>query len=309
MVAMSTPRSAFLERANGDRAGQIIELNWDRVVIGRSPDCHIVLDAMGVSRRHAEIYRKGREYYLADLNSRNSTNVNFTKVIPGIDHRLSPGDLISICGLVFLFRPEPPDPDPDPIEPDDLTVVTAGEGQWVGRNLLDLSSELTIDAIAPKILDSLMELLPQAERLLLALVDPQTKQLVAKAFKYRPARRSSSSTSVPADQFPLSISRSVVDYVLGKKEFVMFRHLSADPRLPTSESIADLGIRSVMCAPLLTPGREALGIVHLTSDRTQFHQEDLELLAAVASQASIAIRNAQLQRKLAEASGLAGTIS
>ena len=36
----------------------------------------------------------------------------------------------------------------------------------------NLSSELKIDAVAPKILDSLMELFPQAERLFLVLVDP-----------------------------------------------------------------------------------------------------------------------------------------
>ena len=53
--------------------------------------CHIVLDPNGVSRRHAEIYRKGEEFFLADLNSRNMTKVNNTKVIPGIDHRLSSG--------------------------------------------------------------------------------------------------------------------------------------------------------------------------------------------------------------------------
>ena len=57
----------------------------------------------------------------------------------------------------------------------------------IARNL---STELKIDAVAPKILDSLMELFPQAERLFLVLVDPETKRLVRKAFRYRPIRRS-----------------------------------------------------------------------------------------------------------------------
>ena len=83
---------AFLKRANGETAGQIIELKPDRIIIGRSPEhCHVVLDPNGVSRRHAEIYRKGEEFFLADLNSRNLTKVNNTKVIPGIDHRLVAG--------------------------------------------------------------------------------------------------------------------------------------------------------------------------------------------------------------------------
>ena len=75
---------AFLKRASGGSPGQIIELKQDRTVIGRSPEhCHIVLDPNGVSRRHAEIYKKGEEYYLADLNSRNMTKVNNTKLLPG----------------------------------------------------------------------------------------------------------------------------------------------------------------------------------------------------------------------------------
>ena len=53
-------------------------------MIGRSPEhCHVVLDPNGVSRRHAEIYKKGDDFFLADLNSRNLTKVNNTKVIPG----------------------------------------------------------------------------------------------------------------------------------------------------------------------------------------------------------------------------------
>ena len=54
-----------------------------------------------------------------------------------------------------------------------------------------LSNELRIDAVAPKILDSLMEIFPGAERLFLMLQDPSTKRLVRKAFKYRPQKRTS----------------------------------------------------------------------------------------------------------------------
>src|SRR4028118_1143647 len=47
----------------------------------------------------------------------------------------------------------------------------------------NLSTELQIDTVAPKILDSLMELFPQAERLFLMLRDPVSARLVRKAFK------------------------------------------------------------------------------------------------------------------------------
>jgi phosphoserine phosphatase RsbU/P len=319
---------AFLKRANGETAGQIIELKPDRIIIGRSPEhCHVVLDPNGVSRRHAEIYKKAEEYFLADLNSRNLTKVNNTKVIPGIDHRLSPGDRINICDVEFLFYPQLP-PDRPSREPGNIMTVTESETQDAPHlHTLDasrssamasmvkpelklkaileisraLSTELKIDMVAPKILDSLMDLFPQAERLFLVLVDQETKRLVRKAFKYRPTKKSIFSTIIPADEIPMSISRSIVNHVLGQKKAVLSQDAGADQNLPTSASIADLKIRSVMCVPLLTPDREALGIIQLdTSDRKQFAQEDLDVLAAVASQAAIAIQNAQMHESLLE---------
>ena len=50
-------------------------------MIGRSPECEIVLDPNGVSRRHAEILHVGEEFFLADLRSRNKTKVNNAEVI------------------------------------------------------------------------------------------------------------------------------------------------------------------------------------------------------------------------------------
>jgi serine phosphatase RsbU (regulator of sigma subunit)/pSer/pThr/pTyr-binding forkhead associated (FHA) protein len=319
---------AFLKRADGETTGQIIELKHDRVLIGRSPEhCHIVLDPNGVSRRHAEIYRKGDDYFLADLNSRNTTKVNNLKIIPGIDHRLQAGDRINICDVEFLFYPRLPS-DGSSRERGDEMVVTEAEAEddpylltldasrssalasqvkpelklkailEIARNL---SSELTIDAVAPKILDSLMELFPQAERLFLIMVDQDTNRLVRKAFKYRPSRRAHFSSVVPPDEIPMSISRSIVNHVIGQKRAILSQDASTDKNLPTSASIADLKIRSVMCAPLVTPDGQALGIIQLdTSDRKQFHQEDLDVLAAVAGQAAIAIQNASLHESLLE---------
>ena len=98
-------------------------------MIGRSPEhCHVVLDPNGVSRKHAEIYRKGDDFFLADLNSRNMTKVNNTKVLPGVDHRLAPGDRINICDVEFLFYPRLPS-DPQSKDGGDVMIVNEGESQ------------------------------------------------------------------------------------------------------------------------------------------------------------------------------------
>src|SRR3954447_21963646 len=315
----------ILKRVTGDAAGQIIELKNDLTVIGRSPECHIVLDPNGVSRRHAEIRRVGEAFYLADLRSRNKTKVNNSEVTTGNDHRLQPGDRINICDVEFIYYTVPPK---ESGPKDNIMVVTEGDDLddpnmhtfdasrssalasavrpevklkailEIARNL---SSELKIDNVAPKILDSLVELFPQAERLFLMLIDPATKRLVRKAFKYRPGRRSPFGGAVPDDEIPQSISRSPVNHVLGQKKAVLSQDAGNDKNLPTSASIADLKIRSVMCVPLIPPDGEPLGILQLdTSDRKQFLQDDLDLLAAVASQAAIAIQNAAMHESLLE---------
>ena len=320
---------SFLKRANGEAIGQIIELKQDRTVIGRSPEhCHIVLDPNGVSRRHAEVYRKGEDFYVADLNSRNMTKVNNTKLIPGTEHRLTPGDRINICDVEFLFYHKLPT-ESGVKDNGEIVIVADGENYDVPHlHTLDasrssamasmvkpevklkaileitrnLSTELKIEKVGPRILDSLMELFPQAERLFLILVDPDTKRLVRKAFRCRPGRRGAQfSSTIPADEAQVSISRSIVNHVLVQKKAVLSQDASMDKNLPTSASIADLKIRSVMCVPLLTPDSQALGILQLdTSDRKQFHQEDLDVLTAVASQAAISIQNATLHESLLE---------
>src|SRR6516164_884706 len=117
---------AILKRVTGEPAGQLIELKHEVMVVGRSPECHIVLDPNGVSRRHAEIRRVGSAFHLVDLNSRNKTIVNNTEVKPGHDHVLAPGDRINICDVEFVYYTVPPK-DPPSKPPGDVIVVTEGD--------------------------------------------------------------------------------------------------------------------------------------------------------------------------------------
>src|SRR4051794_882886 len=182
-VSGESPRMPILKRVTGDAAGQIIELKNDLTVIGRSPECHVVLDPNGVSRRHAEIRRVGEAHLLVDLRSRNKTKVNNSVLDSNHEHRLQPGDRINICDVEFLYYLAPPKDKDGPT--DDNVMVVTENGENGGPNLpplgaspssalasgvrpevklkaileiaRNLSSELKIDAVAPKILESLME--------------------------------------------------------------------------------------------------------------------------------------------------------
>jgi serine phosphatase RsbU (regulator of sigma subunit) len=313
---------AVLKNLNADTLGQLLDLTSESTVIGRAPECSIVLDKPGVSRLHVEFRHSGQSWQVLDLKSRNKTFLNGKILEPERPYSLNPGDKIKICESEFVFYlVPPPPPAANPIE-----EIPVTEGNEIGHvHTLDasrssavastikpevklaaileisraLSSELKIDAIAPKILDSLMQLFAGAERGFLVLIEPETKKLIRKAFKYRPNKKSALNAPSYSDEAPMSISRSIVNHVIGAKKAVLSQDAGNDSNLPTSASIADLKIRSVMCVPLLAPDGEVLGIIQLdTSDRKQFMQDDLDVLAAVASQAAISLQNAKMHESV-----------
>jgi serine phosphatase RsbU (regulator of sigma subunit)/pSer/pThr/pTyr-binding forkhead associated (FHA) protein len=313
---------AVLKKVTGDSAGQIIELKEDATVIGRDPKCTLVLDSTGVSRRHAELRKQGEGFAVVDLESRNKTKLNGRILEPNTPYPVAANDRIEICDIVLAFYLAPPKELPrrgtneelqvdDRVDVSPLALLDASRSSALTSTvrpevklaaILDiarnLSRELEIDAVAPKILDSLMQLFPQAERAFLILIEAESGRLIRKAFKHRPHRRAGLNQSY-ADEVPTNISRSIVNFVIGQKRAVLSQDAGNDKDLPTAASIADLKIRSVMCVPLLTPDGQALGIIQLdTSDRKQFLQDDLDVLAAVAGQAAIALQNATLHESL-----------
>jgi len=73
-------------------------LSGERVVVGRSRDCDVVLSDPNVSRRHAELRREAMGWEVVDLGSTNGIKVNGRRQ----DHaRLEPGDRITL-GLTDL---------------------------------------------------------------------------------------------------------------------------------------------------------------------------------------------------------------
>lgn len=85
----------------GDRQVQKFKGKGDVVTIGRDPGCDLVLDNLGVSRRHAEIRRVHDRYILSDTNSTNGVLVNDHRIA---SRELGEGDVIRIAKFVLGFR-------------------------------------------------------------------------------------------------------------------------------------------------------------------------------------------------------------
>lgn len=298
--------------------GRQFAIRGAKAVLGRHPDCEIVVDVGAVSRQHAQVLVVGGEFFLEDLGSRNGTYVN-GQAIKG-RQRLEEDDRIKICDVLFTFHLTAPGAGSDGssfIRRTELAmVVDDGDGLSgstvmstldvkssrsgaritgvTAESKLDalleisrsLSSAIGLDQVLPKILNSLFAIFLQADRGFIVLEERDSGQLVPKAVKHRRVEVAET----------VRISRTIVNQAMGSKQAILSADAATDSRFDTSQSIADFRIRSMMCVPLMDSAGVALGVIQIDTldQQAPFQQADLDLLVSVASQAAFAVENAQL---------------
>lgn len=81
--------------------GRRVTLEEDPIVIGRLPECGVVVEDANVSRRHAEVRRDGPDVIVSDLGSTNGTRVNGAQVRT---RRLNDGDEITVGRTSLRFE-------------------------------------------------------------------------------------------------------------------------------------------------------------------------------------------------------------
>lgn len=111
--------------------------------------------------------------------------------------------------------------------------------------------------------------------------------------------RDNQRTDIPTPE--MEISCGVIDQVMADGKAVLTQDAQVDSRFSGLQSVAFLGITSIICAPL--KAREIpLGVVYIESRMKAglFKEADLELVNAISSTAAIAIDNARLYRMAVE---------
>jgi hypothetical protein len=103
-----TVEAEVVEGAEGLPAGSLVLPDGSRVLlesepllIGRLPECAVVLSDPNVSRRHAELRRQGADVVVADLQSTNGTRVNG---VPIRERALDDGDEITVGTTTLRFE-------------------------------------------------------------------------------------------------------------------------------------------------------------------------------------------------------------
>ncbi|MFN9721056.1 MAG: SpoIIE family protein phosphatase [Planctomycetota bacterium] len=282
------------------------ELNHFPARMGRHPDCDVQVDSNMVSRFHAQLVQADHRILLEDLSSGNGTFLNGKQLEKNVPHALRNNDRIKLGPIKFRFEDEDENSGLSVI--DDISISDGSTSTIMGtasargfgvfevrpeeklRGILKINQSLAglvdLNIIAPRILDTLFEIFPQADRGSIHLKDSFSKKLVPFAQKRR----------AEGDDESVRLSRTILERVLSDKAGILSADAANDSRFSASESISSLTIHSMMCVPLLNIEGEPFGIINLDTQNPmkRFTDEDLELLLAVANQAAQTYENVRL---------------
>lgn len=327
----------YLVANNGPQAGRKYELKGDKWVLGRHPDCQIVIEVGAVSRNHCQVIREGNDYKLEDLNSRNGTFLN-EEVDKVVGRRtLKLGDVMRVCEVSFTFASDAASGpaglkataiagSPLPTGAIAPMLDGAGLGAFISdddgksggstiMSKLEVSSStrgISVTASPEVKLAAMIEIMQSLGRAL--ALDEVLPQVLKSLFKiFVQADRGFIVMQTPDGKLvprwvrlrredtndTLRISRTIIRHVMETKEAILSADAASDERFEMSQSIADFRIRSMMCAPLLDSEGNAFGALQIDTldQRQRFTKEDLELLVSTAAQAALAIQQAQLHEQ------------
>jgi adenylate cyclase len=312
---------AYFIKYSDETGPKTYEFSSGEMILGRAPDCQVVLKDFGISRQHAKLIADPGGVRIMDLGSKNGTKVNGNLVTQA---PLREGDKFSLGSLEILFGKTAEAKvafDDEPIEESgtivrsvgDLSKLLAVESKPKPGQAASAVSEIAranqilkvltrvaetlvasrpVEEVLQQVMDIVFESIP-AERgfLMLAGEDKDATTLTAKVTKYRQKSH---------DRGKITISKTIAQRVLNDRVAILTSDALADARFNSGDSIRINQIRSAMVAPLWNR-EEVIGIIHLdTSALTHaFTEGDLDLLSALANFAAVAIERSRLNEKIA----------
>ena len=153
-----------------------------------------------------------------------------------------------------------------------------------------INSSLDLDSVIERVIDSIIEA-TGAERGFVMLAAEGSDDLEMRV------GRNVEGNLLESPSF--QISRNVVQQVQQSGQAAVINDAMSDPRFESFQSVVELELRSILCAPLIAQDR-VIGVVYLDNRirRGLFDQDDLELATAIADLSAAAIENASLYGSL-----------
>lgn len=286
----------------------------DEAVIGRDPQDALASDKFvcvpedTISRRHARIRRRGANYFVEDLHSRNGTFLLGQRLAPGAWHPLHDGDELSLSSAQMVFHSLviPPRDSMPPMITTSVDATQYAEPHAAPPSAVPSDLEISVlrlhamaqvsialgavtdrATLIERIMNFIFDLFPAAERAFILLKASERDPPVPVA-----ARRRDGTLQDPAT---IRISHTIIDEVLNRKRAILSTDTLSDRHFSSHDSIVAQAILSVMCVPLIV-GTEVLGLIQVdtSSDPFAFSSADLEILSGVCAETAVALKNFQL---------------
>ncbi len=324
------------------------------LLIGRDPLAKVRLSDTEVSRRHAELTCGLEGYRLRDLGSANGTLVNGRAVQ---DVLLVSGDRLQLGQTQMVYVGATQGKSPPGLLAERIgllarkgeasvtgTVVSRmaaeegdrllrgggeGEGEWLRRSLANLgvmyetasaiNHILDLDELLSRILELVFRSM-DADRGCVMLSDPEsadprsTSAFTPKAVRWRGGLHGAPPPGVEG----LTVSRTLIEQVLTRKEGVLVSDAATDRRFQTAPSIVQSRVREILCVPM--KGRsEILGLLYVDTTRETapadwlkatppepaFQEDHLKLAMAIGHLAALAVEENRNHQALLQAERLA----
>ena len=295
----------------GPSKDSTIPLPDGEATLGRDPTNAVAVADASVSRKHCLLRQEedGR-FQIKDLDSRNGTLVNGLAVK---EQWLRHGDEIATGDSVFLFLLEDDDQalpasrvefdDSHPaaetkvihpkeviyLQPDRLLRELPASSQ-VARNLnalLKISRVVHairgLEELQAQLLDLIFEVVPAGRGAILLA------EGAGQEFNCLYAR-----TRQAGQPQLVRISRTIARQVMKENVAILGMDVPASGKLREVESLAASEVRSLLCVPL-TVFQRGIGCIYLdsTNATNRFHEDHLQLLAAIAGISAVALDNAR----------------
>ncbi len=253
--------------------------------IGRAGGNDVAIREGGLADYHAQVVFDGKEFTLSEVDRKGELRINNKKKRRG---KLLHGDRITVgqIELQFSIFDESAGFD-DGGDGPDLEAELAGL-----RKLHEFSERLmrstSLDEQLAALMDAIVDVTHAKKGFLILLQDGTPQITVARNLKQQ---------DLP--DAIAHLSDSILQRVIESRKPLIVSDALHDTHFSSAQSVMNLQLASVMCAPLIAQG-QLLGLLYVGNDdvRSLFEESSLDVLTIFAGQASLILQNALLLDQL-----------
>jgi transcriptional regulator with GAF, ATPase, and Fis domain len=254
--------------------------------IGRAGGNDVPIRADGLADYHAQLVFDGKDFTLGEVDRKGELRINGKKKRRG---KILHGDRITVGEVELQFSVF----DEAPVFEDRESPSAELEGEMVGlRKLHEFSERLmratSLEGQLEALMDAIIEVTHAGKGFLILLQDGEPRVTVARNLQQQ---------NLP--DAVAHLSDSILQKVIETRKPLIVSDALNDTMFSSAQSVMNLQLASVMCAPLIAQG-QLLGVLYVGNDnvRSLFEESSLDVLTIFAGQASLILQNALLLDQL-----------